>query len=118
MIKQYCPHSDVPKLEVELWNHLVKGVDITTYNRRFQELAILCPAMVPTTEKLLERLMDQAVRAGTVLVHDNNHNRNRNHNNNNNPNNNNNNNNNKRRQENAKGYATAAAAPTGGKGYA
>ncbi|GJW79270.1 reverse transcriptase domain-containing protein [Tanacetum coccineum] len=55
MIKQYCPRSDVQKLEVKLWNHLVKGVDITTYNRRFQELAILCPAMVPTTEKLLER---------------------------------------------------------------
>ncbi|GKC74543.1 hypothetical protein Tco_1120426, partial [Tanacetum coccineum] len=53
MIKQYCPRSDVQKLEVEVWNHLVKGVDITTYNRRFEELVILCPAMVPTTEKLL-----------------------------------------------------------------
>ncbi|GJZ67992.1 hypothetical protein Tco_0631232 [Tanacetum coccineum] len=37
------------------WNHLVKGVDITTYNHRFQELAILCLAIVPTIEKLLER---------------------------------------------------------------
>ncbi|GKF40362.1 hypothetical protein Tco_0120423, partial [Tanacetum coccineum] len=55
MIKQYCPRSEVQKLEVELWNHNVKGVDITTYNCRFQELAILCPAMVPTTEMLLER---------------------------------------------------------------
>ncbi|GKD30420.1 hypothetical protein Tco_1241198, partial [Tanacetum coccineum] len=63
------------KLEVELWNHMVKGVDITTYNRRFQELAILCPAMVPTTDNLLER------------------------------------------QENAKGYATVAVAPAGGRGY-
>ncbi|GKA68493.1 reverse transcriptase domain-containing protein [Tanacetum coccineum] len=54
MIKLYCPHSEVQKLEVELWNHMVKGVDITTYNFRFQELVILCPAMVPTTEKLLE----------------------------------------------------------------
>nr|GFA27809.1 reverse transcriptase domain-containing protein [Tanacetum cinerariifolium] len=96
---------------------MVKGVDITNYNRRFQELAILCPAMVPTTKKLLERyvwgllqpiqgnvtsfdlaiineamlmalrLMDQAVRAGTV-------------------------------QENARGYATAVAAPAEGRGYA
>ncbi|GJU13995.1 reverse transcriptase domain-containing protein [Tanacetum coccineum] len=174
MIKQYCPHNEVQKLEVKLWNHMVKGVDITTYNRRFQELAILCPAMVPTIEKLLERyvwglpqpiqgnvtsfdlatideamrmarrLMDQVVRAGTVLVHDNNHNRNHN---NNNPNtNNNNNNNNKRRwndnrrgdnnnpnnqnrninhhnqqnhrQENARGYATVVAALVGGRGYA
>ncbi|GJX34913.1 putative reverse transcriptase domain-containing protein [Tanacetum coccineum] len=68
MIKQYCPRSEVQKLEVELWNHMVKGVDISTYNRRFQELAILCLAMVPTIEKLLERLMDQVVQAGTVLV--------------------------------------------------
>ncbi|GJY99806.1 putative reverse transcriptase domain-containing protein [Tanacetum coccineum] len=167
MIKQYCPRSDVQKLEVELWNHLVKGVDITTYNRRFQELAILCPAMVPTTEKLLERyvwglpqliqgnvtsfdpatideamqmarmLMDQAVRAGTVLVHDNNHNyNNNNHNNNNNnkrrwndnrrgdnnnPNNKNQNinhhNQHNRRQENTRGYATSATALAGGRGY-
>ncbi|GJV28606.1 putative reverse transcriptase domain-containing protein [Tanacetum coccineum] len=55
MIKQYCPRSEVQKLEVELWNHMVKGVDITTYNLRFQELAILCPAMVPTIDKLLKR---------------------------------------------------------------
>ncbi|GKC25516.1 putative reverse transcriptase domain-containing protein [Tanacetum coccineum] len=55
MIKLYCPRSEVQKLEVELWNHMVKRVDITTYNCRFQELAILCPTMVPTTEKLLER---------------------------------------------------------------
>ncbi|GJX31785.1 hypothetical protein Tco_0241640 [Tanacetum coccineum] len=46
---------EVQKLEVELWNHMVKGVDITTYNRRFQELAILCPAMVPAIDKLLKR---------------------------------------------------------------
>ncbi|GKC45046.1 reverse transcriptase domain-containing protein [Tanacetum coccineum] len=94
------------------WNF---GVDIKTYNCRFQELAILCPAMVPTTENLLEKLMDQAVRAGTVLVHDNNHNRN--HNNNNPNNNNNNNNNNKKRQENARGYANVGAAPARGRDY-
>ncbi|GKF92192.1 hypothetical protein Tco_0278911, partial [Tanacetum coccineum] len=112
--------------------------------------------MVPTTEKLLERyvwglpqpiqgnvtsfdlskidkamrmahrLMDQVVRVGTVLIHDNNHNRNHknnnpnnnNNNNNNSNNNNNNNNNNKRRQENTRGYAITAAAPAGGRGYA
>ncbi|GJS11506.1 hypothetical protein Tco_0368302 [Tanacetum coccineum] len=75
---------------------MVKGVDITTYN--YRELVILCPAIVLTIEKLLERyvwgvpqplqgnvtsfdpatideamrmahrLMDQAVRAGTVLL--------------------------------------------------
>ncbi|GKC33380.1 hypothetical protein Tco_1040674 [Tanacetum coccineum] len=124
----YCPHNEVQKLEVELWKHMVKGVDITTYNRQFQELVILCPAMVPTKEKLLERyvwglpqpiqgnvtsfdldtigeamrmarrLIDKVVRAGTVQVHDNNHNRNHNNNPNNNNNNKNNNNNNNKRR--------------------
>ncbi|GJY91629.1 putative reverse transcriptase domain-containing protein [Tanacetum coccineum] len=70
------------------------------------------PATIDEAMRMARRLMDQAVRAGTVLVHDNNHNRNHN---NNNPNNN-NNNNNKRRQENARGYATAGVAPAGGRG--
>ncbi|GJZ56341.1 putative reverse transcriptase domain-containing protein [Tanacetum coccineum] len=54
MIKQYCPRSDVQKMEVELWNHL--------------------------------RSYWKVVRAGTVL-------------------------------ENAKGYAPAATAPAGERGY-
>nr|GEX81986.1 hypothetical protein [Tanacetum cinerariifolium] len=128
----------------------------------FKELAILCLAMVPTTKKLLERyvwglpqpiqgnvtsfdpatideamrmarrLMDQAVRAGTILVHDNSHNLNHNNNNNkrrwndyrrgdNNPNNKNQNinhhNQQNRRQENARGYVTTATASAGGRGY-
>ncbi|GKG38021.1 hypothetical protein Tco_0457244, partial [Tanacetum coccineum] len=32
----------------------VKGDDLKTYVRRFQELAVLCPNMVPNTEKLME----------------------------------------------------------------
>ncbi|GJW63646.1 ribonuclease H-like domain-containing protein [Tanacetum coccineum] len=96
--------------------------------------------------RMARRLMDQVVRAGTVLVHDKNHNRNHNNNNpnNNNNNNNNNKNNNKRRwndnrrgdnnpnnqngninhhnqqnhrQENTRGYSTADAAPAGGRAY-
>ncbi|GKB15214.1 hypothetical protein Tco_0849137 [Tanacetum coccineum] len=31
-----------------------KGNDLKTYVRRFQELAVLCPNMVPNTEKLME----------------------------------------------------------------
>lgn len=54
MKKEYCPHSEMQKLEVEFWNHVVKGTDILTYNRRFHELRILCPTMVSTNEKLLE----------------------------------------------------------------
>ncbi|GJV23073.1 reverse transcriptase domain-containing protein [Tanacetum coccineum] len=41
-------------MEDELYNLTVKGNDLKTYIRRFQELAILCLSMVPNTEKLLE----------------------------------------------------------------
>ncbi|GJZ83460.1 reverse transcriptase domain-containing protein [Tanacetum coccineum] len=41
-------------MEEELYNLNVKGNDLKPYIRRFQELTILCPNMVPNTEKLLE----------------------------------------------------------------
>ncbi|GJU03181.1 reverse transcriptase domain-containing protein [Tanacetum coccineum] len=41
-------------MEDEFYNLTVKGNDLKTYFRRFQELAVLCPNMVPNTEKLME----------------------------------------------------------------
>nr|GEU56409.1 putative reverse transcriptase domain-containing protein [Tanacetum cinerariifolium] len=41
-------------MEDEFYDLTVKGNDIKTYIRRFQELATLCPNMVPNTEKLME----------------------------------------------------------------
>ncbi|GJS01088.1 reverse transcriptase domain-containing protein [Tanacetum coccineum] len=41
-------------MEDEFYNLTVNGNDLKTYIRRFQELAILCPNMVPNTEKLME----------------------------------------------------------------
>ncbi|GJW98121.1 reverse transcriptase domain-containing protein [Tanacetum coccineum] len=41
-------------MEDEFYNLTVKGNDLKTYVRRFQELAVLCPNMVPNTEKLIE----------------------------------------------------------------
>ncbi|GKE54218.1 putative reverse transcriptase domain-containing protein [Tanacetum coccineum] len=41
-------------MEDEFYNLTVKGNDLMTYVRRFQELAVLCPAMVPNSEKLME----------------------------------------------------------------
>ncbi|GJZ20522.1 hypothetical protein Tco_0557112 [Tanacetum coccineum] len=38
----------------KIYNLTVKGNDLKPYVRRFQELTILCPNMVPNTEKLLE----------------------------------------------------------------
>ncbi|GJY52897.1 hypothetical protein Tco_1331171 [Tanacetum coccineum] len=42
------------KMEDEFYNLVVKGNDLKTYAKRFQELVVLCPNMVPNTGKLIE----------------------------------------------------------------
>ncbi|GJY65494.1 reverse transcriptase domain-containing protein [Tanacetum coccineum] len=54
LIKKYCPRTEIKKIEDEFYNLTVKGNDLKTYVRRFQELAVLCPTMVPDSEKLME----------------------------------------------------------------
>ncbi|GJR88104.1 reverse transcriptase domain-containing protein [Tanacetum coccineum] len=54
LIKKYCPRTEVKKMEDEFYNLTVKGNDLKTYVRRFQELAVLCPTMVPNSKKLME----------------------------------------------------------------
>ncbi|GJS02652.1 putative reverse transcriptase domain-containing protein [Tanacetum coccineum] len=54
LTNKYYPRTEVRKMEDELYNLTVKGNDLKPYVRRFQELAVLCPNMVPNTEKLLE----------------------------------------------------------------
>nr|GFB09520.1 reverse transcriptase domain-containing protein [Tanacetum cinerariifolium] len=41
-------------MEDEFYNMTVKGNDLKTYVRRFQELAVLCLTMVLNSEKLME----------------------------------------------------------------
>nr|GEY43339.1 putative reverse transcriptase domain-containing protein [Tanacetum cinerariifolium] len=50
----YRPRTKIMKMEDEFYNLSVKGNDHKTYVKRFQELAILCPNMVPNNEKLME----------------------------------------------------------------
>nr|GEW59469.1 reverse transcriptase domain-containing protein [Tanacetum cinerariifolium] len=54
LIKNYCPRTKIQKMEDEFYHVNVKGNDLKTYVRRFQELATLCPTMVSNSEKLLE----------------------------------------------------------------
>ncbi|GJV24624.1 hypothetical protein Tco_0674748 [Tanacetum coccineum] len=54
LTKKYCPRTEVKKMEDEFYSRIVKGNDLKTYVRRFQELAVLCPTMVPNAEKLME----------------------------------------------------------------
>ncbi|GJZ29127.1 reverse transcriptase domain-containing protein [Tanacetum coccineum] len=52
--KKYCPRTEVKKMEDEFYNLTVKGNDLKTYIKRFQELAVLCPTTMPNSEKLME----------------------------------------------------------------
>ena len=58
MVKKYCSRVDLRKLDNEFYGLVVKGVDITTYVRRFQELKVFCAHMVPDNEKLMEKFVD------------------------------------------------------------
>ncbi|GJU08159.1 reverse transcriptase domain-containing protein [Tanacetum coccineum] len=54
LIKKYYPRNKVKKKEDKFYNLTVKGTDIKNYVRRFQELAVLCPTMVPNSDKVME----------------------------------------------------------------
>nr|GEV67843.1 putative reverse transcriptase domain-containing protein [Tanacetum cinerariifolium] len=54
LTKKYCLRTKVKKMEDEFYNLTVKGNDLKTYVRRLQELTVLCPTMVPNSEKLIE----------------------------------------------------------------
>nr|GFA34004.1 reverse transcriptase domain-containing protein [Tanacetum cinerariifolium] len=54
LTNKYFPRTKVKKMEDEFYNLVVKGDNLKTYVRRFHELAILCPNMVPNTEKIME----------------------------------------------------------------
>nr|GFA39874.1 reverse transcriptase domain-containing protein [Tanacetum cinerariifolium] len=40
LTKKYCPRTEVKKMEDEFYNLTVKGNDLKTYVKRFQELAV------------------------------------------------------------------------------
>nr|GEW19046.1 reverse transcriptase domain-containing protein [Tanacetum cinerariifolium] len=54
LTNKYFPRTEVKKMEDKFYNLVVKGNDLKTYARRFQELEVLCPNMVQNTEKLIE----------------------------------------------------------------
>ncbi|GJT99346.1 putative reverse transcriptase domain-containing protein [Tanacetum coccineum] len=70
LTNKYCPRTEIRKMEEELYNLTVKGNDLKPYVRRFQELTILCPNMVPNTEKLLEAFIGGLPRSieGNVIA--------------------------------------------------
>ncbi|GJR71456.1 putative reverse transcriptase domain-containing protein [Tanacetum coccineum] len=55
LIEEYCPSHEIQNIEAELWNLTVNGSDVVGYTRRFQELALLWPNIVPTEKKKIKR---------------------------------------------------------------
>ncbi|GJU74997.1 putative reverse transcriptase domain-containing protein [Tanacetum coccineum] len=51
MTIEYCPATEIQRMEQELWTLTLKGDDIEAYNNRFHELALMCPDLVPTEKK-------------------------------------------------------------------
>ncbi|GJW41592.1 putative reverse transcriptase domain-containing protein [Tanacetum coccineum] len=142
MTTEYCPATEIQRMEQELWTLTLKGDDIEAYNNRFHELALMCPELVPTEKKKIERytrgfsskpatlhdainmareLVEQAVQGKATRIGESNkrkwedHQRNNNNNNNNRNRNNNYHQQQNRRQETARAYAVA---PTKNRGYA
>nr|GEV69338.1 hypothetical protein [Tanacetum cinerariifolium] len=55
MTDKYCLRGEIKKLEVELWNQKVKGIDVVSYNQLFQELAFMCARIFPEESNKIER---------------------------------------------------------------
>ncbi|GJW57562.1 putative reverse transcriptase domain-containing protein [Tanacetum coccineum] len=55
MTDKYCPRGEIKKIETEMWNLKVKGTDVVAYNRRFQQLALMCARMFPEEVDKIEK---------------------------------------------------------------
>ncbi|GJY52542.1 reverse transcriptase domain-containing protein, partial [Tanacetum coccineum] len=55
MTTEYCPSTEIQKMEQELWTLTLKGDDIEAYNNRFHELVLMCPELVSTENKKIEK---------------------------------------------------------------
>ncbi|GJY31965.1 reverse transcriptase domain-containing protein [Tanacetum coccineum] len=68
LTNKYFPRTEVKKMEDEFYNLVVKGNDLKTYVKRFQELAVLYPNMVPNTKKFMEAFIGGLPRSIEVNV--------------------------------------------------
>ncbi|GJV20210.1 putative reverse transcriptase domain-containing protein [Tanacetum coccineum] len=77
MTTEYCPITEIQRLEQELWTLTLKGDDIEGYNNRFHELALMCPDLVTPEKKkvrhyicgLPERVKVNAISSKPASLH-------------------------------------------------
>ncbi|GJU12138.1 putative reverse transcriptase domain-containing protein [Tanacetum coccineum] len=56
MMSTECfPATEIQRMEQELWTLTLKGDDIEAYNNRFYELVLMCPELVSTEKKKIEK---------------------------------------------------------------
>ncbi|GJZ44364.1 putative reverse transcriptase domain-containing protein [Tanacetum coccineum] len=55
MTTEYCPATEIQRMEHELWTLTLKGDDVEAYNNRFHELVLMCPELVSTESKKIEK---------------------------------------------------------------
>ncbi|GJT40562.1 putative reverse transcriptase domain-containing protein [Tanacetum coccineum] len=57
MTEVYYPRNEIQKMETELWNLAVKGNDLTTYTRRFQNCVLIVLESSPNEEDKVKRFI-------------------------------------------------------------
>nr|KAJ0195323.1 hypothetical protein LSAT_V11C700380360 [Lactuca sativa] len=55
LVDEYCPREEIHKLEQELWTLTMKGSEKNAYTSRFNDLVVICPALVTPDYKKIER---------------------------------------------------------------
>ena len=57
LMAEYFPRGEIQKMEQELWDLTVRNSDIDAYISRFSELSLLCPGMITSEGKKIERFI-------------------------------------------------------------
>nr|GFB89266.1 hypothetical protein [Tanacetum cinerariifolium] len=52
---KYFPQGEIKKLEIELWNLMVKENNVSIYTERFQELTLICTKFVANETEKIEK---------------------------------------------------------------
>ena len=58
MVKEFCPRSEVRKLETEFWELKQDSGESLAYTTRHHELSLLVPHMVPTPAGAIEKYIE------------------------------------------------------------
>ncbi|GJR57782.1 putative reverse transcriptase domain-containing protein, partial [Tanacetum coccineum] len=62
MTTEYCPATEIQRMEQELWTLTLKGDDIEAYNNRFHKLVLMCPELVSTESKIEKYIVGMACK--------------------------------------------------------